>query len=422
MTAARLAAAGLAGSGCLMTTVLVSGAGVAGPVVAYWLQRCGLRPTVVERRSQLEFGDGGHAVDLFGPAVVVMERMGLLDAVLAARTRTVKLSLIRPGRRPVEVDVSALVTGVSSRHVEILRGDLVKLLYGATRDDVEYLFGDAVAELTDTEGGVEVAFAHGPPRRFDLVVGADGLHSGIRHLVFGPVPELFLGGYLGVYTVPYEIRPGGRMLGYSAVDHTVGVYEVGGDGRARALFMFRSAELEYDHRDSDRQRQLLRTSFAGLGWDVPRLLEALDTADDFYFDAISQIRMDSWSRGRVTLVGDAGYCPGPAVGGGTSLAVVGAHVLAAELAAAGGDHGLGFPAYERAMAETVRQSRQIGPAVLRTLVPRSRAQVRAIPHVLRLLSRLPSPLQRALTSYGGGPAKMLDAVVLKDVVRVPPGP
>jgi 2-polyprenyl-6-methoxyphenol hydroxylase-like FAD-dependent oxidoreductase len=297
-----------------MATVLVSGAGVAGPVVAYWLRRCGFRPTIVERRPALGLGDGGHAVDLFGAAVEVIERMGLLDAVHAARTRTVALSLIRPGRRPVDVDMSALVTGVSSRHVEILRGDLVNVLHGATRDDVEYMFGDAVTGLTDSEGGVEVTFAHGPPRRFDLVVGADGLHSGIRRLVFGNVPEHFLGGYLGVFTVPYEIRPRGRMLGYSAVDRTVGVYEVGGDGRARALFMFRSAdELDYDHRDSARQRQLLRTAFAGLGWDVPRLLEALDTADDFYFDAISQIRMPSWSRGRVTLVGDAGYCPGPAV-------------------------------------------------------------------------------------------------------------
>jgi 2-polyprenyl-6-methoxyphenol hydroxylase-like FAD-dependent oxidoreductase len=134
--------------------------------------------------------------------------------------------------------------------------------------------------------------------------------------------------------------------------------------------MFRSAgELEYDHRDLDRQRHLLRAAFADLGWDVPRLLRCLDDADDFYFDAISQIRLDSWSRGRVTLVGDAGYCPGPAVGGGTSLAVVGAYVLAAELAAAGGDHVTGFPAYERAMAETVRQSHTVGPAVLRTLVP-----------------------------------------------------
>jgi 2-polyprenyl-6-methoxyphenol hydroxylase-like FAD-dependent oxidoreductase len=398
-----------------MTTVLVSGAGVAGPVVAYWLRRRGFRTTIVERRPAVGLGDGGHAVDLFGPAVEVIERMGLLGAVRAARTRTVTLSLIRPGRHPVDVDMSALVTGVSSRHVEILRGDLVNVLHGATRDDVEYLFGDAVTGLTDTGDGVEVTFAHGRPRRFDLVIGADGLHSGIRRLVFGHVPEHFLGGYLGVFTVPYEIRPPGRMLGYSAVDRTVGLYEVGGPGRARALFMFRSAvELDYAPHDSDRQRQLLRAAFAGLRWDVPRLLEALDTADDLYFDAISQIRMTSWSRGRVTLVGDAGYCPGPAVGGGTSLAVVGAHVLAAELASHPGDHAAGMLAYEAAMAETVRQSRRIGPSVLRTLVPSSRVQVWAIPHVLRLLTRLPRPLRRALTSYGGGPARMLDSVVLKE--------
>ena len=110
------------------------------------------------------------------------------------------------------------------------------------------------------------------------------------------------------------------------------------------------------------------------------------------------------------------------MGGGTSLAVVGAHVLAAELAASRGDHAAGFLAYERAMAETVRQSRRIGPSVLRTLVPRTRAQVWAIPHVLRLLSWLPLPLRRALTSYGGGPAKMLDSVVLTDMPRIPSEP
>lgn len=398
-----------------MTTVLVSGAGVAGPVLAYWLRRCGFATTVVERRPALGFGDGGHPVDLFGPAVEIIERMGLLDAVQAARTRTRTLSLVRPGHRTVDVDLSALVAGVSSRHVEIFRGDLVRILYEATRDEVEYVFGDTIAGLTDTGNGVEVTFASGVPRTFDLVVGADGLHSGVRRLVFGDVPGHFLGGYLGVFTVPYEIRPARRLLTYLDVDHMVGLYEVGGDGRARTVFMFRSAgELEYDHRDLDRQRHLLRAAFADLGWDVPRLLRCLDDADDFYFDAISQIRLDSWSRGRVTLVGDAGYCPGPAVGGGTSLAVVGAYVLAAELAAAGGDHVTGFPAYERAMAETVRQSHTVGPAVLRTLVPGSRTQVRAMPQLLRVLTRLPPPLRRWLISFGGGPARMLDGVVLKN--------
>jgi 2-polyprenyl-6-methoxyphenol hydroxylase-like FAD-dependent oxidoreductase len=412
-----------AGWGCVpVVAVLVSGAGVAGPVVAFWLRRLGLQPTVVELRPALHFGDGGHAVDLFGPAVEIIDRMGVGDAVRAARTRTVTLSLVRPGRHTVDVDVSALVTGISDQHVEIIRGDLVRILYGATRDDVEYLFGDSVTALTVTGDGVDVTFASGAARRFDLVVGADGLHSGIRALTFGDVPGHFLGGYLGVCTVPIESRLGGRMLALNAVGRTVGLYEVGDEGRARAIFMFRSShELPFDHRDLNRQRQLLRAAFGDLGWEVPRLLAAADDADDFYFDAISQIRMDSWSRGRVTLLGDAGYCPGPAVGGGTSLAVVGGYVLATELAAAGGDPLAGFAGYERAMAEPVRQSRTIGPSVLRALVPAHRAEVLLMPHVLRVLTRLPRPLRRLLTSYGGGPAKMLDAVALRDMPQSRPG-
>ncbi|PRY43240.1 hypothetical protein LY71_117100 [Geodermatophilus tzadiensis] len=155
---------------------------------------------------------------------------------------------------------------------------------------------------------------------------------------------------------------------------------------------------------------------------MPRLLRALPDAEDFYFDAISQIRMGTWSRGRVTLVGDAGYCPGPAVGGGTSLAVVGAHLLAATVAEAGRDPAAGFAAYERAMAEPVRQSRRVGPAVLRTLVPGSRAQVWLTPRVLQTLTSLPGPLRRRLTAYGGGPARMLGAVVLPDDDRLPTVP
>jgi 2-polyprenyl-6-methoxyphenol hydroxylase-like FAD-dependent oxidoreductase len=406
-----------------MTTALVSGAGVAGPVTAYWLRRSGLRPTVVERESALRSGTGGHAVDLFGPAVEVVERMGLLDAVQAARTQTETLSFVRPGGRTIDVDVSALLAGVSDRHVEILRGDLVGLLHAATRDDVEYVFGDAVTGLAAAGNGLEVRFAAGATRRFDLVVGADGLHSGVRRLVFGPVPEHFLGGYLAVGTVGSAPGRVGRMLAWAEADRSLGVYGVDGGARARAVFLFRSRErLEVGHRDRSRQRQVLRAAFGGLGEEVPGLLDDLDSADDFWFDAISQIRMPTWSRGPVALVGDAGWCPGQAVGGGTSLAVVGGYALASELGAAGGDPAAGFAAYERAMAEPVRRSRTVGPAVLRAMVPRSAAQARALPHVLRALARLPRPLQRRLTSDAGGLATMLEAVVLGDPPAQPGRP
>jgi len=192
------------------------------------------------------------------------------------------------------------------------------------------------------------------------------------------------------------------------------MYPVRQTGQARALFLFRSAEeLSYDHRDLDRQRRLLRQAFAQDGWEVPRLLAELEHAPDFYFDSISQIRIASWSSGRVTLVGDAGYGPGPAVGGGTALAVVGAHVLADELRAAGGAPAPAFPSYETRMREVVQRFRTIGPTVMKTLIPATPFQVWLTTQALRLVPRLPVTLQRRLSTFRGRPARALDAVTLQ---------
>lgn len=163
--------------------VLISGASVAGPTLAYWLHRHGFNPTVIERTPTLRKGLGGHAIDLFGPAVDVAERMGILPSVMAARTQTELISFERSGRSPVKVDFSRLVAGISDQHVEIMRGELTSILYEATRDDVEYVFGDSIRTLDEGSEGVKVTFEHGPPRTFGLVVGADGLHSNVRRLV-----------------------------------------------------------------------------------------------------------------------------------------------------------------------------------------------------------------------------------------------
>jgi 2-polyprenyl-6-methoxyphenol hydroxylase-like FAD-dependent oxidoreductase len=178
---------------------------------------------------------------------------------------------------------------------------------------------------------VDVTFDHGAPRHFDVVVGADGLHSNVRRLVFGEESRFthYIGGYLGVFTLPNYLRLDGRMLAYNAVNTLVAVYPDGPGDEARALFLFRRPEeLGHDHRDIEQHKRLLREEFASEAWEVPRLLAELQGATDFYFDSISQVRMDSWSRGRVTLVGDAGYSAGSAVGAGTALAAVGAYVLA----------------------------------------------------------------------------------------------
>ncbi len=379
--------------------VLISGAGIAGPVLAYWLHRHGFDPVVVERTPRLRHGTGGHAVDLFGPAVQVVERMGLLPAVRGARTRNDVVVLERPGHRPVEIPVATLAAGFADGgHVEIVRGELARILYEATRNDVAYVFDDAVRTLEEDRDGLQVGFEHGPSRRFDLVIGADGLHSGVRRLVFGPEERFaqHLGGHLAVFSVPDHRGLDGRMVTFSAPNRVVVLYPVRGTGQARAVFLFRHDGPAAHHGDVAGQKELLWDVFAGVGWKVPRLLGELDAADDFYSDAITQIRMDTWTRGRVTLVGDAGYSPAPVVGGGTTVAAVGAYVLADQLAAADGDHHRGFVAYEDAMRDYVAASRRVGPAVLRTAVPRSRLAVARNAWLTRLLPRLPVPVRHRL--------------------------
>jgi 2-polyprenyl-6-methoxyphenol hydroxylase-like FAD-dependent oxidoreductase len=256
------------------TEVLISGASVAGPTLAWWLCRQGLSVTVVEQTPALRAGLGGHAVDLFGPAVEVAEWMGILPKVLAARTRTDQVTIEHPGKPPVQVDLSRLVAGISERHVEIMRGELTSILYQATRDDVEYRFGDWIRTLDQDGDGVQVSFERSPPRRFDLVVGADGLHSGVRRLVFGDEAPYrhWLGGYLGVFSLPNYRGLEGRMVAYSAPDRTAAMYPVRQTGQARALLLFRSTqELHYDHRDLEAQRRLLAEAFADDAWEVPRL-------------------------------------------------------------------------------------------------------------------------------------------------------
>jgi 2-polyprenyl-6-methoxyphenol hydroxylase-like FAD-dependent oxidoreductase len=397
--------------------VLISGASVAGPVLAYWLSRFGFQPTVLERTEELRFGSGGHAVDLFGPALQIIEWMNALPQVQDASTHTEIISFIRNGHRPIDVPAETMAEGVSARHVEIMRGALAKIIYDSSRDEAEYVFGDSISSLAQTERGVDVTFQHSSPRTFDLVVGADGLHSITRRLAFGEEHRFlsFLGGYLAVFTVPNYLDLHQRMLGCGDVGRTAAIYPVHGTDEARVLLLWRTPTLhDFDRHDVAAQRRLINNLFGDMGWEVPRMLAELEGADDLYLDSISTIVMDTWNQDRVTLVGDAGYSPGPAVGGGTSLAAVGAYVLASELAAANGDHVRGLAAYEQVLRPAVLQSQRIGPAVMKRLIPSSRTQLWAMAQAARALPRLPRPARRLLTSYGGGPAAMLDAVNLRD--------
>ncbi|MEW9553086.1 FAD-dependent monooxygenase [Nonomuraea sp. NPDC050783] len=395
--------------------VLISGASVAGPVLAYWLNRYGFTVTVVERAPALRKA-GGHAIDLFRPAMDIVERMGVLDRVLAARTGTEHLTMYREGfARPIDLEITRVLAAVSDRHAEIMRDDLSEILYEAARGDVEYVFGDSIAALSARTG--EVRFDSGREDRYDLVVGADGLHSNVRRLVFGPESRYttWIGAYLAVASVPNHLGLDGRMEGIAGAGRMAGMYGAARMDDARALFLFRTPRpLTYHHRDVATQRRLLREHFTGLGWQVPRLLAEAERSPAFYFDSITQLRLDTWSRDRVTLAGDAGYCPGPAVGGSTSLAVVGAYVLAGELALHGGDPARAYPAYEAAIGHYVRRSRAFAVKAARRLVPGSRLDLAALAGAAWLAGRLPTGLTRAVVKLGSKGVRLHDSIALKD--------
>ncbi|MGY2125837.1 FAD-dependent monooxygenase [Nocardia gipuzkoensis] len=341
--------------------VLVAGASIAGPALAHWLRRRGAEVTVVERAPELR--PGGQAVDARGVAKEVIRRMGLDAAVRAACTDTA-------GAYTVDVEGNVLETyraddnggdGYISE-IEILRGDLSRVLYDDTRDGVEYIFGDRIAELTQDADGVDVAFAGGDRRRFDLVVGADGLHSALRAMVFGPRERFVrhLGLVLAFYSVPNEFELDRWLIDYQESGRSAGLRPIPDATRAMAMFSFPAADLEVDYRDVAAQKRLLRERMAGMGWLTPRILTHLDDTPDFYLDQVAQVVMDRWSNGRVGLLGDAAFSSSPMSGAGTGLALVGAYLLAGELAAARWDPEAGFAGYERRMRSFVEANQEIG--------------------------------------------------------------
>src|SRR5215212_7276725 len=268
--------------------VLISGASVAGPTAAYWLCRRGFAVTVVERMPLVRVRTSGHAVDLFGPAMDVAEWTGVLPAVMDSRTRTEIVSFQRRGGRGVEVEMRRLVAGISGRHVEVMRGELAAILYEATRSDAQYLFEDSIQTIVEEPDGIVVTFEQASADRFDLVIGADGLHSIVRRLVFGPEDRFrrYLGGYLAGAALPNYLGLEGRMVVWNAPGRLAAIYPVHQTTTARAGFLFRrSEELMLDYRDVDGQKQVLHQIYGGDGGQLPRLLAEIDAAEDFYFDS-----------------------------------------------------------------------------------------------------------------------------------------
>src|SRR5262245_4638963 len=338
--------------------VLISGAGPAGLTVAYWLRRYGFTPTIVERAPSLS--KGGYKIDVRGTALEVVRRTGVHDAVVAAST-DMQGALLVDGEGRVINKMSGDDFGHRvGEDLEIVRGTLCQILMNHILD-AEFIFGDSIAAISQSSDSIQVAFKNNNAREFDLVIGADGLHSNVRGLVFGDEARFIrdLGLYLCVYTVPNYLKLDRMEMQYSELGRVAAIWSSRGDANAKACFGF-TAPVRIDLRDRAQQQQVLANVYEGIGWEVPRLLELMLGAHDFYFEVAAQIRMDEWSRGRVVLVGAAGCCASPWAGQCTSRGLIGAYVLAGESYAAPGTYQSGFHQYENEMRPFVMLNQELG--------------------------------------------------------------
>ena len=353
-------------------SVLISGAGIAGPALAFWLNHHGLVPTLVERAPALR--TGGYIIDFWGLGYDIAEKMGVLPEILTSGYQVREVRIVNGhGRRSGGFDANVLRQAAFGRLTSVPRGDLAAILYRAVESRVETHFGDSVAGLDERPDGVLVRFEHAPPRRFDLVIGADGQHSVVRALAFGPESEFetFLGYTVAAFEVPgYRQRDDDVYVAYSVPGSQISRFTLRGD---RTMFLCVIAEEAPQYvasHDRAAQQRYLHSRLAGLGWECPQILDALDRAQELYVDRVSQIRMNRWTKGRVALVGDAAYAPSLLAGQGSALAIIGAYVLAGELARA--ENPLdAFARYEALLQPFLRRKQDAAKGFASSFAPKT---------------------------------------------------
>lgn len=327
--------------------VLISGVGIAGPALAYWLSVYGLKATLIERAPHLR--TGGYALDFWGRGYDVAERMGILPGIRRDGYDVKELRLVNArGKRIGGFKVDVFRAATQGRYVSIPRGDLAKNIYQKVEGRCETIFGDSITGIKQDADGVDVTFKQAPPRRFDVVIGADGLHSVVRKLVFGNQDrfEKFLGYLVAAFEVTgYPQRDEDVYVSYTTPGKQVARFSMR-NNRTMFLFVFTDEKGIFNPDDNKACKEILREKFGNMGWECPQILAAMESCDELYFDRVSQIRMETWSRGRVGLVGDAAFCPSFLAGQGSALAMIAAYVLAGELGRPNASPEEAFKRYE----------------------------------------------------------------------------
>ncbi|AYD47536.1 FAD-dependent monooxygenase [Arachidicoccus soli] len=352
--------------------ILISGAGIAGTALAYWLKKFGFNPTIVEVSPKLR--EGGYGIDFWGAGFDVAEKMNIVPDLEKADLGIAELLFVdENNKRKSGLNYKQIKKLMKGRAFTLLRSDLAKTIYNHLDNDIEIIFGDTITQILQGEEDVSVTFKTGKMRNFDLVVGADGLHSNVRNLIFGEEEqfEKYYGYYTSSFTFKNTEDAGKTFFTYNVPNKQAAVYTAGEN--KSAFFIFASSQkLSYKHHDIEAQKQILRNEFGDIGWECADLLNKMETSFDFYFDTVSQIKMEQWSKGRVTLVGDACDCPSLLSGQGSTLAMVAAYILAGELKDAKGDYKTAYTQYQNIFKPFIDNKQRIAQNFSKSLVPKSK--------------------------------------------------
>ena len=353
-------------------SVLIAGAGIAGPTLAYWLKAAGFAPTLVEHAPALR--RGGYVIDFWGLGYDIAERMGLEPGIQRTGYHIRELRVVNgKGKRVAGFGTQVFTELTGGRYVTLARSELSRLIFERIKDGTETIFGDEIVALEERADHAAVQFRHGGERRFDLVIGADGLHSAVRRLAFGPQDrfEKRLGYTVAAFeTEGYRPRDEDVYVMYGKPGHMLGRVTLR-DDKSLFLYVFTEASSTTPP-DLAAQKALLRARYGDGAWECPRILDALDRTNELYFDRVSQIKIDRWSKGRIALVGDAAYCVSLVAGQGSALAMTGAYVLAGELAKAAGDHVAAFRAYENVLRRFIETKQAGAERFASAFAPRTR--------------------------------------------------
>lgn len=367
--------------------ILISGAGIAGTTLAFWLKKFGFNPTIIEISPKLR--EGGYAIDFMGAGYDVAEKMGIIPVLEKADINVSKVGFVDTNNNEKgSMNYAKIKKLMNNRAFTLLRSDLAKVIYENLNNDVEIIFGDSIEKIEQTKENIIVTFRSGKSRSFELLVGADGLHSVVRNLTFGNEEQFEK--YYGYYTSSFTLEnysPKNRAFLMCNVPGKQAAVYAYSDKKTATFFVFASPDkLKYDHHDVNKQKQILKDEFMDMGWKCPEILSKIDSSPDFYFDSISQVKMDNWSKGRVTLVGDACDCPSLLSGKGSTLAMTGAYILAGELKQAKGNYKIAFKNYEDLFKPFISKKQKSAQGFAKSFIPKSNFGIWVRNQALKLMS------------------------------------